>query len=365
MPNSADTSLTTGNIRSEPGTPEVRSHRRSILPRPQRSSTTAAAVCWFVFGIFSALPFFAAALTAEPVESFPSRPIHIVLPFSPGGGTDIIARKLAPGMQQRLGQSVVIENKPGGNARIGANYVAKAEPDGYTILLTTNGAFVIAPFIGGKPPYDSLKDFAPVTLIARSPILMVAGPKTPASSIADLIALAKRAPGKVTYASSGVGGPPHLAAELLKQAAGFDMLMVPYSGTGDVNVAVLRGDVDVAVGAMSAVTPLLQQNGVKALAVTSAKRSAVLPDVPTIAETVAGYDVVTWFAIAAPSGTPRPIIEKIRAAALGALQDQSVIEALARDGAEIATSTPEELHEIMKADYAKYGALVKTLNIKE
>src|SRR5437016_3022224 len=218
------------------------------------------------------------ALSAEPVESFPSRPIHIILPFTPGGGTDVIARKLAPIMQQRLGQPVVIDNRPGGNARIGANLVAKAEPDGYTILLTTNGAFVIAPFIGGKPPYDALRDFAPVTLVARSPVLAVAGPKIPVASIADLVAHAKRAPGKVTYASTGVGGPPHLAAEMLKQAAGFDMLMIPYSGTGDVNVALLRGDVDIALGAISAMTPTLQQKDVKALAVTSARRSAVLPN---------------------------------------------------------------------------------------
>jgi tripartite-type tricarboxylate transporter receptor subunit TctC len=175
-----------------------------------------------------------AAVGAEPVESFPSRPIHLVLPFTPGGGTDVIARKLAPGMHARLGQPVVIENKPGGNARIGAGFVAKAEPDGYTILLTTGGAFVIAPFIGGKPPYDSLKDFAPVTLVARTAVLVVAGPKLAASSIADVIARAKREPGKITYASTGVGGPPHLAAELLKRAAGFDMLMIPYAGTGDV-----------------------------------------------------------------------------------------------------------------------------------
>jgi tripartite-type tricarboxylate transporter receptor subunit TctC len=304
-------------------------------------------------------------LAAEPVESFPSRPIHIVLPFTPGGGTDIIARKLAPGLQQRLGQSVVIENKPGGNARIGANYVAKAEPDGYNLLLTTSGAFVIAPFIGGKPPYDSLKDFAPVTLIARTSVLVVAGSKAPISSISELIALARRAPGKLSYASSGVGGPPHLAAELLKQAAGFDMLMIPYGGTGDVNVALLRGDVDIAVGALSAVSPLLQQKDVKALAVTSAKRSAALPEVPSIAETVPGYDVSVWFAIAAPAGTPRPIVDKIRAAAIGALNDQAVIDALARDGAEVATSTPEELQALMQADYAKYGALVKSLNIKD
>jgi len=306
-----------------------------------------------------------AALGAESVESFPSRPVHIVLPFTPGGGTDVIARKLAPGMQQRLGQPVVIENKPGGNARIGANFVAKAEPDGYTILLTTGGAFVIAPFIGGKPPYDSLKDFAPVTLVARTAAMVVAGPKLPVSSIADLIALAKRQPGKVTYASSGVGGPPHLAAELLKRAAGFDMLLIPYAGTGDVTVALLRGDVDIALGAISAMAPSLQQKDVKALAVTSAKRAAVLPNVPSIAETVPGYDVSIWFAIAAPGGTPRPIVEKIRAAVLGALSEKSVVEAFARDGSEIATSTPEELHQIMVADYAKYGALIKSLTIKD
>jgi tripartite-type tricarboxylate transporter receptor subunit TctC len=314
-------------------------------------------------GLVGGLSVATAALCAEPVESFPSRPIRVVLPFTPGGGTDIIARTLAPGMQQRLGQSVVIENKPGGNARIGANFVAKAEPDGYTILLTTNGAFVIAPFIGGRPPYDALKDFAPVTLIARSAVLVVAGPKFKASSIADLIALGKREPGKLTYASTGVGGPPHLAAELLKKAAGFDMLMIPYAGTGDVNVALLRGDVDIAFGAISGMAPSLQQKDVKALAVTSAKRSAVLPNVPSVAETVPGYDASNWFAIAAPAGTPRPIVEKIRAAVLGALSDKNVIEAMARDGAEIATSTPDELHEIMKTDYDKYGALIKSLNI--
>jgi tripartite-type tricarboxylate transporter receptor subunit TctC len=151
--------------------------------------TQAAVRC--VLGLIGGLLVAATAPAAEPVESYPSRPIHIILPFTPGGGTDVIARTLAPGMQQRLGQSVVIENKPGGNARIGANFVAKAEPDGYTILLTTNGAFVIAPFIGGSPPYDALKDFAPVTLIARSAVLVVAGPKFKGATIADLVAAAK------------------------------------------------------------------------------------------------------------------------------------------------------------------------------
>ena len=307
----------------------------------------------------------ATAPHAEPVANFPSRPIRIVVPFTPGGATDIIARKLAPVMQGQLGQSVFIENRPGANARIGANVVAKAEPDGYTILLTTNGAFVISPFIGGKPPYEPLKDFAPVTLIARGSFLVVAGPKLPVSSIADLIALAKRQPGTVTYASSGVGGPPHLAAELLKRAADFDMRMIPYGGTGDVNVALLRGDVDIALGAIPAMAASLQQQGVKALAVTSARRSAVLPDVPSIAEAVAGYDLSVWFAVTAPAGTPRPIVDRIRAAVLSALNEPSVIEAFARDGSEIATSTPEELRAIMEADYAKYGGLVKSLNIKD
>jgi tripartite-type tricarboxylate transporter receptor subunit TctC len=152
---------------------------------------------------------------------------------------------------------------------------------------------------------------------------------------------------------------------MLKQAAGFDMLMIPYSGTGDVNVALLRGDVDVAVGALSAVSPTLQTKDVKALAVSTAKRSSVLPNVPSIAETVPGYDLSVWFAIAAPAGTPRPIIEKIRAAAIGALSEPSVVEVFARDGAEIATTTPEELQAIMRTDYAKYGALIKSLNLKE
>jgi tripartite-type tricarboxylate transporter receptor subunit TctC len=302
---------------------------------------------------------------AEPVANFPSRPLRIVVPFTPGGATDIIARKLAPVMQQNLGQSVFIENKPGANARIGANLVAKAEPDGYTILLTTNGAFVISPFIGGKPPYEPLKDFAPVTLTARGSFLVVAGPKTPVSSVTDLIDLAKRQPGRVTYASSGAGGPPHLAAEMLKRAADFDMRMIPYGGTGDVNVALLRGDVDIALGAIPAMAASLQQQDVKALAVTSARRSAALPNVPSIAETVPGYDFSTWFAVAAPAGTPRPIIERIRAAVLSALNEPNVLEAFARDGSEIATSSPEELRDIMEADYVKYGALIKSLNIKD
>jgi len=336
-----------------------------LATRLQRELPLIEAAGRLALGLLGGVLVATSARAAEPVESFPSRPVHIVLPFTPGGGTDVIARKLAPGMQQRLGQPVVIDNRPGGNARIGANLVAKAEPDGYTILLTTGGAFVIAPFIGGKPPYDPLKDFAPVTLIARSPVLVVAGPKVPISSIADLVALAKRQPGKITYVSSGVGGPPHLAAEMLKQAAGFDMLMIPYSGTGDVNTALLRGDVDIALGAISAVAPLLQQKDVKALAVTSATRSTILPSVPSIAETVAGYDLSVWFAITAPAGTPRPIVEKIRAAALGALSEPGIVETFARDGSEIATSTPEELAAIIQADYAKNDALIKSLNLKE
>jgi len=305
-----------------------------------------------------------AALAAEPIEAFPSRAVRIVVPFTPGGGTDLIARKLQPGMQERLRQPVVVENRAGGNARIGANTVAKAEPDGYTVLLTTSGAFVIVPFLG-TVAYDPLRDFAPVTLIARSPVLLVAGPRIAVRSIADLVALAKSAPGRLIYASSGVGGPPHLSVELLKQAAGFDMLMVPYSSTGEVNVALLRGDVDVAVGALSAVAPTLQQKDVKALGVTSAKRAPVMPDVPAIAETVPGYEMETWFAVAAPAGTPRPIIDKLRAAVIGALRDPAVAEAVARDGAEISTSTPQELEALMRIDYAKYGALVKSLNIKD
>lgn len=301
----------------------------------------------------------------EPVANYPSRPVRIVVPFPPGGGVDVLARLLTPGLGERLGRTVLVENKPGANARVGADTVAKADPDGYTLFFSTYGALVLAPHMGGKPPYDPLTDFQPITVVARSANVIAATPGSPISTIADLIAAAKKAPGKLNYGSSGVGGPPHLAFEMLKNAAGIDIVHVPFKGTADANTAIASGTVELAISVLPAVSPLVKAGRVKALAVTSAKRSPALPDVPTVGETVPGYETSTWFAFLAPAKTPRPIVDKIRDTVLATLKDPAVVQAFERDGSEIATTTPEELGALIRADYERYGKLIRTLDIKD
>jgi len=310
----------------------------------------------------------AAASVAAPVpagaQAFPSRPIRIVVPYAPGGGADTVARLLAPKLQEALGQTVVIDNKPGAGGVIGDDTVAKAPPDGHTLLL---GAFAHAvnPSLLPRMPFRTPDDLAPISLLVVVPDLLVVTPSLPAQSVAELIALAKAQPGKLSYGSSGNGTAQHLAAELFKARTGADIQHVPYKGGGPALVDVAAGHVQMLFGNMSSALPQAQAGRVRAMAVTSPKRSPAAPDVPTIAESgVPGYDMYEWNALLAPAGTPAAVIQRLQQEAAKALRLPDVAARLATLGAEPVGSTPEAFASFLRTELAKWADIVKTAGIK-
>ncbi|HKU96421.1 MAG TPA: tripartite tricarboxylate transporter substrate binding protein [Vineibacter sp.] len=306
----------------------------------------------------------AAAPAALNAQAFPSRSIRIVVPYAPGGGADTVARLLAPKLQDALGQAVVIDNKPGAGGVIGDDTVAKAPPDGHTLLL---GAFAHAvnPSLLPRMPFRTPDDFAPVSLLVVVPDLLVVTPSLPAQSVADLIALAKAQPGKLSYGSAGNGTAQHLAAELFKARTGADIQHVPYKGGGPALVDVAAGHVQMLFGNMSSALPQAQAGRVRAMAVTSPKRSPAAPDVPTIAESgVPGYDMYEWNALLAPAGTPAAVIARLQQEAAKALRLPDVVARLATLGAEPVGSTPEAFAAFLRTELAKWADIVKTAGIK-
>ena len=306
----------------------------------------------------------AAAPAALNAQAFPSRSIRIVVPYAPGGGADTVARLLAPKLQDALGQTVVIDNKPGAGGVIGDDTVAKAPPDGHTLLL---GAFAHAvnPSLLPRMPFRTPDDFAPVSLLVVVPDLLVVTPSLPAQSVADLIALAKAQPGKLSYGSAGNGTAQHLAAELFKARTGADIQHVPYKGGGPALVDVAAGHVQMLFGNMSSALPQAQAGRVRAMAVTSPKRSPAAPDVPTIAESgVPGYDMYEWNALLAPAGTPAAVIARLQQEAAKALRLPDVVARLATLGAEPVGSTPEAFAAFLRTELAKWADIVKTAGIK-
>jgi tripartite-type tricarboxylate transporter receptor subunit TctC len=302
----------------------------------------------------------AAALPAVPAaaQSYPARPVRIVVPFAPGGGADLIARLLAPQLQQRLDQSFFIDNRAGAAGRIGAAAVAKSEPDGYALLMTTESSLVIAPHIGVAMAYDPLKDFLPISLLTRNEIIFAVNPAVPAETLRDYIALARARPGQQFYASSGVGGPNHLAGEIFKQMTGLDIVHVPYQGTGAAIPAVISGQVGALWGFLPGLLPHIRGGTLKALAVGGGRRSATLPDVPTVAEAgVPGYETSSWIGLLAPAGTPAPVTARLWDAVQAAMQEPAVREVLLRDGSDIVAGTPEQFRQVIADDYAKYARL--------
>ena len=296
-------------------------------------------------------------------QNYPNRAVHIVVPFVAGGAVDTLARLVGAKLAESLKQPVVVDNRPGAGGNIAAEMVAKAAPDGYTVLLTTNG-HAISPALYRKLPFDAVKDFIPATQLTATTLVLVANPKFPATSVGELIAMAKAKPGGLNYGSTGVGNPLHLTMELLKISAGIDIVPVPYKGDAPLNTALMAGEVDVAVVPLATSVPLIRAGRLRALAVTAGQRVAALAEVPTVAESgVPGFDSASWQGFFFPARTPREYVDLIQRETARALALPDTRERLRGMGAEPVGSTPEEFDAKFKADLAKFVRIVKEARI--
>jgi tripartite-type tricarboxylate transporter receptor subunit TctC len=293
------------------------------------------------------------------VHDYPNRPITLVVPYAAGGGNDVMARIVGEKMSKTLGQQVVIDNRPGAGGALATRQVAKAAPDGYTLVIGGTGSLAVNPTLLPNVGYDVRKDFAPVGMIGSSAMIVIIHPTIPANNIPELIALAKQEPGKYTYASAGVGSGIHLGAELFAYMGGIKLVHVPYKGTGPALTDLLGAHVSMYFSSLPSAIGLVKEGKVRALAVTGAKRSDVFPDVPTVAETLPGFEAVLRYGIVAPTGTPRPIIDKLNAALRQALAEPDVIARMARDGTDSVSSTPEEYAADIDREERKWSEVVK------
>ena len=298
-------------------------------------------------------------------QQFPDRTVTLVVPFAAGGSTDVVARIIAQKMSDDLGQQVVVENVAGAGGNIGADRVARAEPDGYTILMGTVATHALNPLILKTKPYDPEKDFTPVSLLVIVPNVLVVNPQLPVKNVQELIALLKAEPDKYAYASSGNGTPLHLSGELFKAMAGVNIQHIPYKGAGPALNDVVGNQVPIMFDNLPSSSSHIKGGTLRALGVTTAERAPSFPDVPTIAESgVPGYETYTWNALFAPAGTPKDAVDRLNASANKAMKDPSVIEKMNGFSAKIVGSTPEELAAHVKAELAKWGPVVKDANIQ-
>jgi tripartite-type tricarboxylate transporter receptor subunit TctC len=297
--------------------------------------------------------------TAAAAQEYPTRPIKLIVPFPPGGGTDILARVVAQKMAENNKWTVVVDNRPGAGGNIGVDAAAKSNPDGYTLVMGQTSNLAIAPALQKKLPYDPQKDLVPVALVGQGPVAVVVRTESPYKSFAELLAAAKAKPASVTMASPGNGTVAHLSGVQIMNVAGVKFEHVPYKGAGAAMPDLLGGNVDFFMSSVPTVQSHVANGKVRALAVTSVKRSPVLPDAPAIGETYKGFDAVTWFGILAPAGTPKPIIAKLNAEINKALQDPKVRETIAKEGGEIMGGTPEQMAEHIKREIANWAPVVK------
>jgi tripartite-type tricarboxylate transporter receptor subunit TctC len=305
--------------------------------------------------------------TTVPVtaQDYPTRPITLIVPYSAGGGNDLMARTAAEKMSKALGQQIVIENRGGAGGSIATRQVAKAEPDGYTLGLGGTGTLAIDPTLYPNVGYDPRKDFTPIGLIATSGLVVCVHPSLPARSVPELIALAKQQPGKLNYASAGTGSGIHLGTEYFASMAGIKLTHIPYKGSSPALTDLVGGHVAIYFSSLPPAVALVKEGKVRALAVTGARRSPILPDVPTVAEAaLPGYEAVLHYGIVAPAGTPRPIIDKLSAALRAAVMSDDLKSRLADDGAEPLPSTPEEYAADIDREETKWSAIVKTSGAK-
>jgi tripartite-type tricarboxylate transporter receptor subunit TctC len=313
----------------------------------------------------AALVALAFSATDAAAQNYPTKPVRVIVPFAAGGAVDALARVIGAKLQDSFGQPVIVENRAGAGGVTGADLVAKSPPDGYTILQNTNGQ-AISPAIYRSLPYDTLRDFIPVTQLVTTSTVLVANPKVPAKTVKELIALAKANPGKLNYGMTGVGNSLHLTMEMLKRAAGIDIQAIPYRGDALLNPALIAGEVDVAIVPIGTIVPLIEGGQLRALALISAKRSPVLPDIPTVAEdAIPGFEAAGWQGYFVPAGTPREIVARIQreaAAAIASPDTQARIKAM---GNEPVASTPAQFDAKFRADIEKFQQVVREAGIPQ
>ena len=301
--------------------------------------------------------------TASAQGGYPNKPIKLLVPFTPGGGTDQLARIVAQKMSESMGQQIIVENKPGGNTLVATEQVVRSAPDGYTLIMQTNNLAANPTLYKGKMTFDTMKDLVPVSLVAGNPHVLVVNPSLPVNNLKEYIALAKAKPGTITFATAGSGTVNHLTAELLKMQAGIDIVHVPYKGSGSVMPDLLGGNVNSLFAAMPTVTGYIKEKRLRPIAVTTPKRFAGLPDVPTIAESgYPGYDFSSWFGILAPAGTPKPIVDRLQAEVVKALADPTVQSRLG--DYVIYGTTSEEFGAFIKNEIDKTGKIIEVSGAK-
>jgi tripartite-type tricarboxylate transporter receptor subunit TctC len=303
---------------------------------------------------------FAAGAAAQP---YPNKPIRIISPWPPAGPAELIARVVGAKISESLGQPVLIESKPGANGTIGATFVAKSAPDGYTLLFSHVGPIAISPALVKEMPYDSVKDFSPITQVVSGPTILVVRPGIPATTMKELLAYAKANPGKLSYGSVGPASTTHLAGEMVKLMGGVDILHVPYKGSAPVVTDMLGGQIDMAFINVAGILPQIQSGKVRPIAVSTLKRSSILPEVPTVAETLPGFEVNSWYGMMAPAGTPKDIVMLLYRECVKALKAPDVVERLKQNGLDPVGSTPEEYAAKIHDDLERWAKIVKAAKV--
>ncbi|HTE15092.1 MAG TPA: tripartite tricarboxylate transporter substrate binding protein [Burkholderiales bacterium] len=308
---------------------------------------------------------FALACVSVLAQNYPVKPVRMIVHFPPGGPTDIVARAVAQKLTDAWGYQFVIDNRPSAGGIVGVELVARAVPDGYTLLFGTGGSMAITPALDRKLPYDVARDFAPISLVVINPQILVFHPAFPPNSVKDLIAYAKTRPGTINYASVGPGSPQHLGVEMLKSMTGIDLVHIPYKGTAPAMTDVLAGQIPLMFNSMPTVLQHIKSGKLKGIAVGSAKRSPAMPDIPTVAESgVTGFDYVTWYGMFAPAATPKPVVAKLNAEVVKMLSEREMSQRLAVQGADPAPSTPEQLGRYRLEEENRWRKVIKSANLK-
>ena len=297
-------------------------------------------------------------------QAYPTKPMRLVVPYPPGGPTDFVGRAISARLTELLGQQMVVDNRPGAGTIIGSELIARAAPDGYNLLFGTGGGTFLAPLILPKVPYDPQKDFAPVAMLVISPQVLVVHPGVGANSVKELIAVAKAKPGQLNFSSVGTGTSPHLGGELFKSLAGVDMVHVPYKGTAPAMTDLIASRVQLAWSSIPTVLTHVQAGRLKMLGIGGTRRSPALPDIPTIADTLPGFELVTWYAIFAPTGTPAAIISRLNAETAKVLRDADLVKRFSEQGLEPTVMTPAELKRYTENDVNRWARLIKAANIR-